>query len=79
MRLLGISDEELRFVGVWTGDWVRVPCLLERSTICINHAEEKGVEKPEVVRIGPIQAMESLETCEECSPLTAKVASYFYP
>jgi hypothetical protein len=56
-----------------------VPVLPEFVTILLNVIKKEGVQKPDMVRVFPIEKVEPLKTGKEGPPAPGKVAPSLEP
>lgn len=62
-----------------TRDWVRIPSILEHTTLSVDHSEEEIMQKPQMCLVISVQSMKSLETEEERPPSACELTTHLNP
>jgi hypothetical protein len=60
-------------------DWMAVPFDPKVLTVIIDEVQKKEVQKPQMVRIGSVQAVKCFEPVKEGPPSACKLGSHFDP
>jgi hypothetical protein len=80
----GNKDQEMDCY-IWTftvalaRDWMAVPFDPKVLAVVIDEVQEKEVQKPQMVRIGSVQAVKRFKPVKEGSPSACKLGSHFNP
>jgi hypothetical protein len=61
------------------GDRVGIPLSLEGTAVVVYHVEKETMKKPQMCRIGAVEAVEGLKPIEESSPASCKLRPDFDP
>jgi hypothetical protein len=66
-------------VVAFTGNWMRVPVILELNAVRVYGVQKKVMQQPEVEGVASVQKMKSLKAPEKLSPCPRKPVPHLHP